>query len=125
MPGLKMDSNTLGRRGEIIARKFLQNRGYSIIEENYHSRYGEIDIIARDGEIVVFVEVKLRKNANFAQAREFVTYKKQEKIIKTADIWLSENQNDYQLRFDVIEVYTGLASKKTLVNHIENAFYLQ
>ena len=91
---------------------------------NYSCRFGEIDIIAKNKKYIVFAEVKLRRDADFAQAREFVTKSKQEKIIKTAALWLSENQTELQPRFDVIEVYApmGTESKKPQINHLENAF---
>lgn len=85
---------------------------------------GEIDIIASNKKYIAFVEVKLRKSASFAQAREFVTLSKQEKIKTAASLWLSDNPTKLQPRFDVIEVYApdGLDTKAPVINHIENAF---
>ena len=118
-----MENRELGRFGEERAARWLRLRGYRIVETNYACRSGEIDLIARRGRYIVFVEVKLRKSADFAAAREFVTSAKQQRIRTTAAIWLSQNETDLQPRFDVIEIYApqGAEGKITL-NHIENAF---
>ena len=90
---------------------------------NYSCRFGEIDVIAEDRKFLVFVEVKLRKNAAFAQAREFVTSAKQQRVITAAQLWLSQNPTEKQPRFDVIEVYAPDGENgKIQINHIENAF---
>ena len=77
-------------------------------------------MIAQQGKYVVFVEVKTRRNESFAQAREFVTKAKQERVIKAAMLWLQQNDMDLQPRFDVIEV-VGEKGRQT-ITHIENAF---
>lgn len=118
-----MDSRALGRWGEEQAVKYLRLRGYRILETNYSCRMGEIDIIARKGRFVVFVEVKLRKSAAFAEAREFVSRSKQERIMITAQLWLSQNATELQPRFDVLEIYApeGIGGKR-IINHIKDAF---
>lgn len=118
-----MDSKSLGKFGEAQAAKYLRRRLYSIVAVNYSCRFGEIDIIAKKGGYIVFVEVKLRKDAGFAQAREFVTRAKQERILNTAAKWLSENESALQPRFDVIEVYAPEGERgRVKIEHIENAF---
>lgn len=119
-----MNRKTLGNFGENKAADYLKRQGYNIIERNYRCRYGEIDIIARKDRYIVFVEVKLRKNSDFAQAREFVDYHKQKRIISTALLWLSTKDFDLQPRFDIIEIYAphGELSEKIELNHIEDAF---
>lgn len=119
-----MDKKALGSWGEKQAADFLKSKGYRILETNYSRRIGEIDIIASDRKHIVFAEVKLRKNADFAEAREFVTPAKQRRIRGTAMLWLAGNTVDLQPRFDVIEVYAsdGNLSKSVKINHIENAF---
>ena len=77
-------SRELGAWGEEQAARWLRRKGYTILERNYACRFGEIDLIARKREVIAFVEVKLRKNADFAEAREFVTYGKQRRILKSA-----------------------------------------
>lgn len=119
-----MEKKLTGRFGEQAAASYLKKKGYRIIGMNYSCRFGEIDLIASRRDYLAFVEVKLRKDDRFAMAREFVTAAKQEKLRKTALLWLSQNQADLQPRFDVIEIYApeGRSSGKLEINHIENAF---
>ena len=79
----------LGDWGEEKAARYLRRKGYRILDRNFSCRQGEIDIIAEKSGVVAFVEVKLRKNADFAQAREFVTARKQARILAAARLWLS------------------------------------
>jgi putative endonuclease len=118
-----MEKRELGRFGEERAARYLRLRGYRIVETNYACRSGEIDLIARRGRYIVFVEVKLRKSADFAPAREFVTAAKQQRIRSTAALWLSLHETELQPRFDVIEIYAPQGAEgRITVNHIENAF---
>ena len=119
-----MDSKSLGAWGEEKAARYLRLHGYSILERNFSCCAGELDIVAKKGKFIVFAEVKLRKNAEFAEAREFVTYAKQRRIIATAQLYLSTHDWDLQPRFDVIEVYApdGVQSRKVQINHIKDAF---
>jgi len=114
----------LGAWGESVAASFLKKKGYKILGSNYHSRFGEIDLIARRKNFVVFVEVKLRKSAEIVQAREYVGNVKQRRVIATAGVWLSENTTSLQPRFDVIEIYApdGILTKKPEIIHLEAAF---
>ena len=115
------NKRSIGDTGEEIAVKYLESHGYNIITRNYHSRYGEIDIIAALGEYIVFVEVKYRKNHLYGEPSSAVDYRKQEKIKKTVLQYISENEAlDKDFRFDIIEI-TGTGEVK--INHIENAFY--
>ena len=117
-------NNLTGAWGEAIAAEYLRKKKYSLLSCGYRCRFGEIDIIARNRKFLVFVEVKLRKNADFAEAREFVTRSKQSRIITTAQIWLSQNECELQPRFDVIEIYApdGQQTDKPVINHLEDAF---
>ncbi len=119
-----MDTQTLGAYGEKKAANYLKLHGYRIVETNCRYRQGEIDIIASKRGYIVFVEVKLRKNADYGEAKEFVTAAKQQRVIAAAQMWLQANETELQPRFDVIEVYApeGLNSKRIKINHIENAF---
>ena len=110
-----------GRRGESAAAEYLKKKKYRIIGMNYSCRFGEIDLIAENREYVAFVEVKSRKNARFAEAREFVNEAKQRRIAATAALWLAQNQTKKQPRFDVVEIY-GTDGEIRSINHIENAF---
>ena len=118
------DSRLLGKWGERVAAEFLRSNKYSLIGVGYRTRLGEIDIIAENRKYLVFVEVKLRKDAHFSTARESVDRRKQEKIKKCAMLWLASNDTNKQIRFDVIEIYApnGEKTNEPVVNHIINAF---
>ena len=110
--------------GEALVADYLRDRSYRLVAHSYHCRFGEIDLIAWDGDTLCFVEVKLRKNAAFAQAREFVDYRKQQRLRTTASMYLSRYPTSLQPRFDVIEIYApqGTETKKLIINHLEDAF---
>ena len=116
--------NLDGPWGEALAAEYLRKKRYTLVAAGYHSRFGEIDLIVRDKQYLVFVEVKLRKSANFAEAREFVDYRKQERIRTTASFYLAEHETALQPRFDVIEIYApeGTATREPVINHLEGAF---
>lgn len=118
-----MDKRLIGRWGEQAAADYLKGRGYRIIGQNYSCRFGELDVIAENREFVAFIEVKLRKSAAFAEAKEFVTAAKRRRVILAAERWLAANPSKKQPRFDVIEVY-GADGHIEKINHIENAFTL-
>lgn len=118
-----MDTRILGNFGEDKSCAYLRKKGYRIVERNYSSRFGEIDIIAESSDYLVFVEVKLRKNDLHGEAKEFVDLRKQKKIIKTASFYLSQHETEKFVRFDVIEVYTSASFfGRCRITHIENAF---
>lgn len=121
---MKKRVNLLGPWGERLAAEDLRRRGYRIVAANYRTRFGEIDLIAQKDGFTAFVEVKLRAGHAFAEAREFVDRKKQERLRATALLWLSEHPDGSQPRFDVVEVYApaGLDTKKPVIRHWENAF---
>lgn len=111
----------IGDVGEAEAAKFLKKNGYRILEKNYQKPYGEIDIIAQKGEVLTFVEVKTRKNDEYGRPCEFVNYKKQVRIKKTAMAYICEKGYDGAMSFDIIEVY--LTDKKVVrINHLISAF---
>ena len=109
-------NNLVGAWGEALAAEFLRKKRYKLLATRYLCRYGEIDLIVGDKKYLVFVEVKLRRSAAFAEARDFVDYRKQERIRTTASIYLAEHETNLQPRFDVIEILG-----QTLT-HIESAF---
>ncbi len=117
-----MSRTNVGKIGEDTVCEYLTKKGMQILERNYHSRYGEIDIVARDGEYIAFVEVKTRLNRAFASPCEFVDVKKQDKIMKTALLYMQKTNLDSAIRFDVAEViYNGNDVED--LNYIENAFW--
>ena len=106
-----------GLKGEILAQKYLKKQKYKIIEKNYKTRYGEIDIIALDKNYIVFIEVKTRVSTKFGRASEAVDSNKQRYIKNVALGYLKINDLlNSNVRFDVIEVYDEE------INHIKNAF---
>jgi putative endonuclease len=108
----------IGDFGEDTAFRYLQDKGYIIKDRNFSTRFGEIDIIAEKDDVLIFVEVKTRKNADYGRPAEFVDLWKQRRIIQSAYMYL--NGEDKAVRFDVIEVL--YRREKTYINHIENAF---
>jgi putative endonuclease len=108
-----------GYEYEEIAKKYLLNNNYEIIEENFISKFGEIDIIANKDGRLHFIEVKGRINNNHGYPREAVTYTKQKRLISTAKYYfMLKGKDDYFCQFDVIEI---IFTEKT-INHIKNAF---
>ena len=118
-----MDARTLGSFGEEQTARYLRRKGYRIVERNFRCRQGEIDLIARKGKYLVFVEVKLRKDERFGAAREFVTPAKQARILAAARLYLAEHEEELQPRFDVIEIYAPNGEKGPIrIEHLEDAF---
>ena len=117
-------NNISGAWGERVAANYLQKKRYSLVAANFRSRFGEIDLIVKNRKYLVFVEVKLRKSAAFADAKDFVDLRKQERLRTTAEVYLSQFPTTLQPRFDVIEVYApeGVETKKPVINHLEDAF---
>ena len=111
-------SKLTGAWGEALAAEYLKKKHYKLVGAGYRCRFGEIDLIARKKDLIVFVEVKLRRDGKFAQAYEAVTAVKQRRIIATALQWMAAKKDTRQMRFDVIEVYTD----SDRLNHIEDAF---
>lgn len=115
----------MGAWGEEKAREFLAKEEYTILAQNYHSRFGEIDIIARKDNIVCFIEVKTRKYNSLYAPVEAVSFAKQEKLILTAQIYLAEQNfvEDLAYRFDIMEVvyYNSYIFE---INHLKGAFEL-
>ena len=121
--GVSILTNT-GKIGEVFAARYLAEKGYKIIGANFRTRFGEIDIIAENGEYIIFVEVKTRSQNSIANPRESVDARKQAKIIKATEQFLAQYRSRLQPRFDVIEVITENTEIPKLkeINHIENAF---
>lgn len=118
------DRTALGRWGEALVADYLRRCGYEVVAAGWRCRFGEIDLIARNKRFLAFVEVKLRKNASFAQAREFVDRRKQQKLIAAAQLYLAQHPTGLQPRFDVAEVYAlqGTDTKHPEITYLEDAF---
>jgi putative endonuclease len=117
-----VNSKSTGDSGEDAAVQFLIGKNFEIIKRNFHSRYGEIDIIVENAEYIIFVEVKSRKFDSLLKGLERVGVSKQKKIIKTACVFLKQNPTKKQPRFDVICINFDPKIKKIKLEHIENAF---
>ena len=104
--------NTLGNQAEKVALSYLEQQGLTLIEKNYQTRLGEIDLIMQDGKSIVFVEVRLRKNNIFGGASESITQAKQRKIAKVAQQFLQHHGNQ-PCRFDAIVM------EKAEIQHIQ------
>ena len=118
------ESRLLGRWGEELAARELRARGCEILASRWRCRFGEIDLIARDGDYLCFVEVKLRKSDSFARACEFVDSKKQERLRTTASVYLNQYPTELPCRFDVVEIYAkdGVNTVRPKIYHWEDAF---
>lgn len=114
----------LGEWGEQLIAQKLEAEGFEIVERNWHSRYGEVDIIAKNHEFLLFVEVKTRKNARFAQPYESVDLRKQEKIRKTVELYLAKFPSPLQPRLDVASVVAaqGVDTLHPEITYLPQAF---
>ena len=118
-------NKTIGNLGEDKACAYLLRRGYEILGRNVTFRGGELDIVAKKNDELIFVEVKTRTGTTFGQAYEAVTPQKMEYLVKSANMYIHKNNlYDIQVRFDVVEVYIDMSKKffNTRINHIKNAF---
>ncbi len=107
-----------GAKGEELAINFLKSKNYKILEKNYSNKIGEIDIIAQDKGVLVFIEVKARETLAFGRPCEAVDFRKQHKLRMTAQAYLQFKKTPYvDCRFDVIEILGD-----QIIGHIENAF---
>jgi len=114
-------TSDLGRKAEDFAVKFLQDKGYIIVERNFRSRFGEIDIISKDGGTLVFVEVKARWSTKFGAPEEAVTPAKLYKIRKTVDYYcLVNNITDVKMRIDVVAMeMSGQSILSSRIIHVD------
>ena len=117
-----MNRKALGALGEKRAREFLKKRGYRIVETNFRCREGEIDIIARDKDYLVFVEVRTRTGSQFGTPEESITFAKREKLTSVALAYLQTHKNLPSLwRFDVVAIEVGSDGQTTRIEVIQNA----
>jgi putative endonuclease len=99
---MKLNQNNQGLAAENAAAAFLQQQGLTLIAQNYSCRYGEIDLILRDGKTLVFVEVRLRSNNHFTSAAYSIDHHKQQKLIRVAEYYLQINNLNIPCRFDAV-----------------------
>jgi putative endonuclease len=120
-----MNTQTLGQYGEESASKYLQDKGYKILDKNFRNKLGEIDLVAQQGNTICFIEVKTRKNAVYGAPFEAVHSTKQHKMVKVALSYLKYKfqRIDVPCRFDVISIYK-ISKDHPVVVHMVNAFDL-
>lgn len=112
--------NELGKKGELLARKFLEQKGYRIADWNWRYDKDEIDLIAWQGDLLVVVEVKTCSTSFFGEPEEAVDAKKEAFLIRATEAYLEENDLDCESRFDIVAIVMN--DKETRINHIEEAF---
>lgn len=115
------DHNQLGQQGENLAVALLQKNGYSILAENWRFGKNELDIVARIGDTMVFVEVKTRSTDTFGNPSKSVSKGKQKRTIEAANAYLEKFEIDLEARFDIISIVTF--GSKTNIDHMEDAFF--
>lgn len=113
-----MNRRQTGAYGERQAEKFLRKKGMKLIERNFSCFVGEIDLIMRDRDTVVFVEVKLRGEGAWASPADYVNLRKQRNVAAAASLWLQSRPEEEPYRFDVVEVFSETGE----VRHMESAF---
>ncbi len=118
------DNLTLGARGEEIAVAYLKGQKYTVVERNFRCKAGEVDIVAREGSTVVFVEVKTRRSMSFGPPQASVTSFKQRQVSKAALVWLAKHRlQEANARFDVVAILLR-EHEVPAIEHIRNAFEL-
>lgn len=112
-----MHNRRLGAKGEKTARRYLKKNGWKILKKNYKNPFGEVDIIAKKGDTVAFIEVKTRLSDIYGAPSEAVSEQRKLRYIRGANYYFLGKEIDFTVRFDIIEIENGR------INHIENAFY--
>lgn len=117
-----MNNKEIGKLGETLAKRYLEKMNYEIITTNFMCKQGEIDIVAKDKNEIVFIEVKTRVNRNFGYAIEAVDENKQKHLKKATKYFIYKNKIEkFPIRFDVIEIY--LKEKSYVLNHLKNLLW--
>ena len=121
MPKRGILNKLLGDRGERVAAKFLKRKGYRILARQSRSRIGEIDLIAQDGDVIVFVEVKTRSSSKAGHPTEAITFTKRKQLTRAAMGWLKRRRLiEHRSRFDVIAI--TWQEREPVIEHYQNAF---
>jgi putative endonuclease len=114
--------NDLGKRGEDIAKEYLENKGYLILKMNWRHKRAEIDLIAKQDGTLVFIEVKTRSSTDFGHPEDFVDWKKEKQLEFASLYFMEESKHEGEIRYDVIAI-TFEDKNSYAVNHIEDAFW--
>ncbi|WP_418602266.1 YraN family protein [Hwangdonia sp.] len=113
--------NELGKKGEQLAVDFLLKNGYDIIERNYRFDKAEVDIIARKKDVLAIIEVKTRSTTDFGNPQDFVKPKQIQRLVKAVDEYVTVNDLDVEVRFDIVAIVKEKNSYS--IEHLKNAFY--
>ena len=116
------DHLDLGAWGEELAEKFLTQKGFEILETNWRHRRAEVDIIAREGEILVFVEVKTRSSDHFGPPEAFVTRQKEQLLVRAAHAYMQKSGHDWEIRFDIVSILRA-GPEDYQIEHLPDAFW--
>lgn len=119
---LMSSQGDLGKKGELIARDFLEKNEYEILECNWRSGNAEIDIIASHDNIVIFVEVKTRSNESFGKPETFVNQKKQRLLSYAGLNYMDQKKHEWEVRFDIIAI-SFRSPQEYKIKHIKDAFF--
>lgn len=113
--------NELGKKGEQLAVNFLVENGYDIVERNYRFNKAEVDIIAQKEDVLAIIEVKTRSTADFGNPQDFVKPKQIKNLVKAVDEYVTVNNLDVEVRFDIIAIVKE--KKEFKIEHLEDAFF--
>lgn len=116
------NAHATGINGEVLAKKYLESKGYEILDENWRFQKSEIDLIALKDSIIVFAEVKTRKSNSFGEPEDFVDDRKQRLMTIAADEYIYIMDHNGEIRFDIISILFDKFDKHSII-HIEDAFW--
>ena len=113
----------IGSFGEALASDFLISKGYKILNMNFRNKFGEIDIICKKNNLLIFCEIKSRYSNSFGSPIESITCYKQKQIIKLSELYLiSKKYYNFNVRYDIIEVIFNTITSSHIINHVQDAF---
>lgn len=113
----------IGSFGEALARDYLISKGYKILNMNFRNKFGEIDIICKKNNLLIFCEIKSRYSNSFGSPIESITCYKQKQIIKLSELYLiSKKYYNFNVRYDIIEVLFNTITSSHIINHVQDAF---
>ena len=115
------EHNILGKEGEAMAAKYLEDKGYAILDRDWHCGHKDLDLVATKDNTVIFVEVKTRTGSAWGDPQDFVTDRKIRRIINSADAYIRYNRIDMDVRFDIVSIV--VENGEFNIEHIEQAFY--
>ena len=114
------EHNIIGKQGEEIAKRYLEHKGYRILEQNYRTKRAEIDIIARERETLVFVEVRTKHHEQFGSPEETLNYKKRMQVLRNASSYIAKVRYRGPCRIDAVCVVLNQQQKAERISHYEN-----